>query len=65
MNNSVRGVLEANTSSARGFLGNEKENRGNSMAKASKRKKMHKKKKVSRDFTIDMLRLLPALSCIK
>ncbi|GAY32514.1 hypothetical protein CUMW_002730 [Citrus unshiu] len=46
MNNSVRGVLEANTSSARGFLGNEKENRGNSMAKASKRKKMHKKKKV-------------------
>ncbi|TXG57780.1 hypothetical protein EZV62_015609 [Acer yangbiense] len=45
MNNSVRGVLEANTLSAQGFLGIEEENCGNSKAKSSKKKKMYKKRK--------------------
>ncbi|KAK3227305.1 hypothetical protein Dsin_007167 [Dipteronia sinensis] len=47
MNNSVRGVLEANTLSAQGFLGIEEENCGNSKAKSSKKKKMYKKRKVN------------------
>ncbi|KAK1562435.1 hypothetical protein Q3G72_011851 [Acer saccharum] len=45
--NSVRGVLEANTLSAQGFLGIEEENCANSKAKSSKKKKMYKKRKVN------------------
>ncbi|KAK0585622.1 hypothetical protein LWI29_031538 [Acer saccharum] len=47
MNSSVRGVLEANTLSAQGFLGIEEENCANSKAKSSKKKKMYKKRKVN------------------
>lgn len=46
VNNSARCVLEANSFSAQGFLDIEEENRGNSVAKSSKKKKISKKRKV-------------------
>ncbi|KAJ0028010.1 hypothetical protein Pint_36624 [Pistacia integerrima] len=46
VNNSVKGILEANTLSGQGFLDIEEESRGNNMAKSSKKKKAYKKRKV-------------------
>ncbi|XP_012066432.1 protein FAR1-RELATED SEQUENCE 2 isoform X2 [Jatropha curcas] len=46
VNNSIRSVLEPNTLAVHGFLDIEEENRGNSITKSIKKKKICKKKKV-------------------
>lgn len=52
VNTSVRGVLEPNMLAAQGFLSTEEENQSDSLAKASKKKKIHKKRKVQSETEV-------------
>ncbi|XP_052175026.1 protein FAR1-RELATED SEQUENCE 2 isoform X2 [Diospyros lotus] len=51
-NNSVRSVLEPNSFATHGSLSIEEENQSNNLAKASKKKKLHKKKKVQSETEV-------------
>ncbi|KAG5520476.1 hypothetical protein RHGRI_033158 [Rhododendron griersonianum] len=52
VNTSVRSVLEPNMSATQGFISTEEENQSNSFAKASKKKKIHKKRKVQSETEV-------------
>lgn len=52
LNASVRSVLEPNMSATQGFISTEEENQSDSLAKASKKKKIHKKRKVQSETEV-------------
>ncbi|KAE9454827.1 hypothetical protein C3L33_13273, partial [Rhododendron williamsianum] len=52
VNTSVRSVLEPNMSATQGFISTEEENQSDSFAKASKKKKIHKKRKVQSETEV-------------
>lgn len=52
VNASVRSVLEPNMSGTQGFISTEEENQSDGLAKASKKKKIHKKRKVQSETEV-------------